>query len=310
MPHDEERAAPLRPRAGRPAPSRSAPVGPDADAAARVPGGRMSGRQVLALQRSVGNRHVAAAMARLVGAADERLGEPPTPSELATPTAVPRAGRSSPAPEQARAGRPVVVQRTRWMALVNALLGRSANPIRPGLVGRGRGAQGPQGGAGLFGQFFQMLGQQVGRGARRQRALPGGPAALATRPPSFPSLMAAGVVTHALLAAAMRYAPLRRLAVSLGLDPSAVPGALVAAVPTATGGQQAAATGTTAATGPTAQQPGAPGASGGPGGTPTRTDSMVPGLYQSVDPAVAPTGWTFIDTVTATPRTARVRAAP
>ncbi|WP_210728625.1 hypothetical protein, partial [Cellulomonas septica] len=35
---------------------------------------------------------------------------------------------------------------------------------------------------------------------------------------------------------------------------------------------------------------------GGTGGPPARTDTMVPGLYQSIDPKVGLPGWTFTDT--------------
>jgi hypothetical protein len=153
-----------------------------------------------------------------------------------------------------------------------------------------------------------MLGQQVRNAHQQQPRLAAPAAAVVPRHPSVPQLIAAGVVTQALLAAAMRYAPLRRLAVTLGLDPAAVPPALVAAVPTATSAPQSTTPGTTGATaGPTTQQPTAPGPSGGSGGPPARTDSVVPGLYQSVDPSVAPTGWIFTDTVTDTRRTATVR---
>jgi hypothetical protein len=53
------------------------------------------------------------------------------------------------------------------------------------------------------------------------------------------------------------------------------------------------------ATGPVGQQAGGPaGTGGGQNRPPTRTDAIVPGLYASVDPAVAPRGWTFTDTMT------------
>lgn len=312
MSHDEEHAPPLRPAAEPVARPRSGPAPRVVGAGPRPPAVAMSPRQVLALQRAVGNRHVAAAVGRPAGEsapsdhAEPHAGSPEAaPVTGAAPGAAPGADRaSSPAaPVRAGGAAGVVVQRTRWAALVNVLLGRAGTVGPPGLVGRGRGAQGPPGGPGTFLQFLQLLGQRLRNDARQQRALPAAPAvAVRPRPAPVPHLIAAGVVTQALLAAAMRYAPLRRLAVSLGLDPVAVPPALVAAVPVATGPQQGAVPGTA---GPTTQQP-SPGPSSGPGGTPTRTDSMVPGLYQSVDPSVAPTGWTFTDRVTGTPRAARV----
>ncbi|GCD19008.1 hypothetical protein CTKZ_05700 [Cellulomonas algicola] len=321
--HEERDSSPARRAAPRPTPARAHPD-PQATAV-DVTGPPTSRAHVLALQRAVGNRHVADLMSGrtvqragtldepVVDAVEQRLAEAVSAQRSGDSTGAPRSGPPAPrAGTSAGAGRPPVVQRMRTLlgALHTALFGRAGNVVRPGLFGRARGP-GPAVNPGLVGRFLQLLVRRVRQVHQQARPAPAqAPAALAVPVAPVPGAFAAPMVSAAIVAAAMRWPTLRRIATSLGLDPAAVAPTVASALPPGPTGPSAtvpSATGPgttgpsttgpvgTQATGPAPVGPvGQPGP-GGPGGPPARTDTLVPGLYQSIDPKAGLPGWTFTD---------------
>ncbi|NKY39688.1 hypothetical protein, partial [Cellulomonas septica] len=106
--------------------------------------------------------------------------------------------------------------RTLLGVLHTALFGRAGNAMRPGLFGRARGP-GPAVNPGLVGRFLQLL---VGRVRQvRQQALLGtaqAPVVPAVPVAPVPAAPVAPMVSAAIVAAAMRWPTLRRIATSLG----------------------------------------------------------------------------------------------